>query len=197
MATLGNLDGVHRGHQAILKQARERADQLGVPSVAVVFEPQPREYFARSKTGLLPAPARLTKFKEKILALAPFVDGVQVLKFNAQLSSQSPEQFVQHWLLDQLGIQHLVVGDDFRFGAKRAGDYALLERMGEQHGFSVERTRQVCIRVAGFHQPGCAKRWPKTIWDWPKPCWDDRIACEGTSIVECSWLEPWAFRLRM
>ena len=143
VATLGNLDGVHRGHQAILKQARERADELGVPSVAVVFEPQPREYFAHSKTGLLPAPARLTKFKEKILALAPFVDGVQVLKFNAQLSSQSPEQFVQHWLLDQLGIQHLVVGDDFRFGAKRAGDYALLERMGAQHGFSVERTRQV------------------------------------------------------
>lgn len=138
VATLGNLDGVHRGHQAILSQARERANQLGVPSVAVVFEPQPREFFTPHQ-----APARLTKFKEKILALQPYVDGVQVLKFNSELASQSPEQFVEHWLVGQLGIQHLVVGDDFRFGAKRAGDFALLERMGATHDFSVERTRQV------------------------------------------------------
>lgn len=138
VATLGNLDGVHRGHQAILSQARERASELGVPSVAVVFEPQPREVFAPDS-----APARLTKFKEKMLALMPYVDGVQVLKFNPALASQTPESFVDDWLLGQLGIRHLVVGDDFRFGAKRAGDFALLERLGGQKGFSVERTRQV------------------------------------------------------
>ena len=138
VATLGNLDGVHRGHQAILKQARERAQQLGVPSVAVVFEPQPREFFTPDNT-----PARLTKFKEKILALQDYVDGVQVLKFNSALAAQSPEQFVRHWLVGELGLRHLVVGDDFRFGAKRAGDFALLERMGDSDGFSVERTRQV------------------------------------------------------
>lgn len=138
VATLGNLDGVHRGHQAILTQARERANALGVPSVAVVFEPQPREFFSPDNV-----PARLTRFKEKILALRDYVDGVQVLKFNQSLATQSPEHFVEHWLLGQLGIRHLVVGDDFRFGAKRAGDYALLERMGASHGFTVERTRQV------------------------------------------------------
>ena len=138
VATLGNLDGVHRGHQAILSQARERARSLGLHSVAVVFEPQPREVFAPTA-----APARLTKFKEKILALAPYVDGVQVLKFNSTLAAQTPEAFVEDWLLGQLGIRHLVVGDDFRFGAKRTGDFALLERLGLQKGFSVERTRQV------------------------------------------------------
>ena len=121
VATLGNLDGVHRGHQAILSQARERARSLGLPSVAVVFEPQPREVFAPTA-----AQARLTKFKEKILALAPYVDGVQVLKFNSTLAAQTPEAFVEDWLLGQLGIRHLVVGDDFRFGAKRIGDFALL-----------------------------------------------------------------------
>ena len=96
VATLGNLDGVHRGHQAILSQARERARSLGLPSVAVVFEPQPREVFAPTA-----APARLTKFKEKILALAPYVDGVQVLKFNSTLAAQTPEAFVEDWLLGQ------------------------------------------------------------------------------------------------
>lgn len=138
VATLGNLDGVHRGHQAILEQARQRAQQLGVSAIAVVFEPQPREFFAPDS-----APARLTRLKEKCLALRGLVDGVQVLRFNGALAAQQPEQFVEHWLVEQLGVRHLVVGDDFRFGAKRAGDYALLQRMGDQRGFDVERTRQV------------------------------------------------------
>ena len=138
VATLGNLDGVHRGHQAILEQAQHKASALGVSAIAVVFEPQPREFFASDS-----APARLTRLKEKCLALRDRVDGVQVLRFNGALASEQPEAFVQDWLVRQLGVRHLVVGDDFRFGAKRAGDYHLLQRMGQQHGFDVERTRQV------------------------------------------------------
>ena len=138
VATLGNLDGVHRGHQAILAQARTKANSLGVASIAVVFEPQPREFFAPDD-----APARLTRLKEKCRALAGLVDGVQVLRFNGALASQQPEAFVNDWLVSQLGVKHLVVGDDFRFGKRRAGDYALLQRMGDAAGFDVERTRQV------------------------------------------------------
>ncbi len=138
VATLGNLDGVHRGHQAILAQARHKADSLGVASIAVVFEPQPREFFAPND-----APARLTRLKEKCHALAGLVDGVQVLRFNGALAAQQPEAFVEHWLVRELGVKHLVVGDDFRFGARRAGDYSLLQRMGVDAGFDVERTREV------------------------------------------------------
>ena len=100
-----------------LKQARERADQLGVPSVAVVFGINHGNISLVARQDCC-QPRRHHQIQRKDPGVSPFVDGVQVLKFNAQLSSQSPEQFVQHWLLDQLGIQHLVVGDDFRFGAK-------------------------------------------------------------------------------
>lgn len=135
---LGNLDGVHRGHQAILQQARRRAEALGAAVLAVVFEPQPREFFQPQG-----APARLTRFKEKVRALEPWVDGLQVLKFNADLAHQSAEEFVTHWLVDELKVRHLVVGDDFRFGAQRRGDFGLLESMGKTHGFGVERTTAV------------------------------------------------------
>ncbi|WP_193166344.1 bifunctional riboflavin kinase/FAD synthetase [Microbulbifer hainanensis] len=144
VATIGSFDGVHLGHQAIIAQLRQRASELGVPAVAIIFEPQPHEYFSGEK-----APARLMRFKEKVLALfAAGADRVLCLQFNEKLRSLSAEDFVRRVLVDGLGIQHLVVGDDFRFGCDRSGDYQLLRRVGTEAGFTVEDTATVEIRGA-------------------------------------------------
>ncbi len=137
VATIGNFDGVHLGHQAILAQVKAKAAELGVPSVVVVFEPQPREYFAGDQ-----APPRLMRFREKLVALEQEgVDIVVCLQFNQRLRSLTAEQFVQQVLIDGLMIRHLVVGDDFRFGCDRAGDFHLLEQVGAEKGFGVEHTQ--------------------------------------------------------
>lgn len=137
VATIGNFDGVHLGHQAILAQVKVKAAALGVPSVVVVFEPQPREYFGGDQ-----APPRLMRFREKLVALREQgVDILVCLQFNQRLRSLTAEQFVHQVLMDGLRVRHLVVGDDFRFGCDRAGDFHLLERMGRETGFSVEHTR--------------------------------------------------------
>lgn len=144
VATIGSFDGVHRGHQAIIEQLRQRAREHGVPSVAMIFEPQPHEFFSGER-----APARLMRFKEKVLALFEAgVDRVLCLQFNETLRSLSGEAFIQRILLDGLGIKHLVVGDDFRFGCDRSGDYRLLKAAGAEAGFSVEDTATVEIRGA-------------------------------------------------
>ncbi|GAB2722983.1 bifunctional riboflavin kinase/FAD synthetase [Halomonas garicola] len=137
VATIGNFDGVHRGHQAILQQCREHAARLGVPLAVVVFEPQPREYFAGEQ-----APPRLTRLREKVRLLRRHgVDQVLCLPFNEALRSLTGREFIDQVLLAGLGVRHLVVGDDFRFGCDRQGDFALLEAVGQESGFSVEHTR--------------------------------------------------------
>ncbi|AMX01635.1 bifunctional riboflavin kinase/FAD synthetase [Microbulbifer thermotolerans] len=144
VATIGSFDGVHLGHQAIIAQLNRRARELGLPSVAIIFEPQPHEYFSGER-----APARLMRFKEKVLALFDAgVDRVLCLQFNEKLRSLSAQGFIQRILVDGLNIGHLVVGDDFRFGCDRSGDYHLLQRVGQQAGFSVEDTATVEIRGA-------------------------------------------------
>ncbi|GAA5446043.1 bifunctional riboflavin kinase/FMN adenylyltransferase [Microbulbifer sp. NBRC 101763] len=144
VATIGSFDGVHLGHQAIISQLGQRALEQGLPSVAIIFEPQPHEFFSSDK-----APARLMRFKEKVLALFEAgVDRVLCLQFNETLRNLSAEAFVRRILLDGLDIRHLVVGDDFRFGCDRSGDYVLLQKMGEQHGFTVEDTATLEIRGA-------------------------------------------------
>ena len=144
VATIGSFDGVHLGHQAIIAQLRQRASEFGVPSVAIIFEPQPHEYFSGEK-----APARLMRFKEKVLALFEAgADRVLCLQFNEKLRNLSAEDFVQRVLVDGLEIQHLVVGDDFRFGCDRSGGYELLCRAGNEAGFTVEDTATVEIRGA-------------------------------------------------
>ncbi|MDO3384890.1 bifunctional riboflavin kinase/FAD synthetase [Gilvimarinus sp. SDUM040013] len=136
VATIGTFDGVHLGHQAILRQLDDAARDMGLPSVVILFEPQPHEYFARDK-----APARLMRLREKLQALAAAgVERVLCLNFNEDLRSLTAEQFVNRILVDGLGIQHLVVGDDFRFGCDRAGDFRLLQAMGLEQGFSVTDT---------------------------------------------------------
>lgn len=133
VATIGSFDGVHRGHRAIIDQLLEQARATGLPSVVMVFEPQPYEFFAGEK-----APARLMRLRDKIRALmACGVERVFCLQFNSRLRNLSAEQFVEQVLVQGLGIKSLVVGDDFRFGCDRAGDFALLQRAGRTHGFTV------------------------------------------------------------
>ena len=141
VATIGTFDGVHLGHQAILRQLAEAARQFQLPSVVILFEPQPHEYFAREK-----APARLMRLREKLIALQQAgVERVLCLQFNEALRSLSAAEFIDVVLLNGLGIKHLVVGDDFRFGCDRRGDYALLEQVGKQQGFTVTDTCTLTI----------------------------------------------------
>ena len=134
VATIGNFDGVHRGHQAILQRLRERAAELQLPSCVVIFEPQPREFFGPDN-----APVRLSRLRDKLeLLAAAGVDRVLCLAFNRRLRELSAADFVRTVLVDGLGVQHLEVGDDFRFGCDRAGDFPFLEQAGQQFGFSVE-----------------------------------------------------------
>jgi riboflavin kinase/FMN adenylyltransferase len=133
VATIGNFDGVHLGHQAVLGQLAEKADELGLSAIVITFEPQPQEYFAPQN-----ARPRLTRFREKIQILRRYaVDRVLCLNFNEALASLPPEEFILRILVDGLGIKYLVVGDDFRFGRKRAGDFNMLKEAGKQYGFQV------------------------------------------------------------
>ncbi|HFE48491.1 MAG TPA: bifunctional riboflavin kinase/FAD synthetase [Chromatiaceae bacterium] len=124
VATIGNFDGVHLGHQAVLAELNRQAAVLGVPSLAIIFEPQPAEYFAPRE-----APARLTRLREKLAAIAAQgVARVLLLHFDHRLAVMAPESFVEDLLIERLGVKLLYVGDDFRFGRDRRGDHALLER---------------------------------------------------------------------
>lgn len=136
VATIGSFDGVHLGHQAILRQLMVVARQYQLPAVVIVFEPQPHEFFSGDK-----APARLMRLREKIEALLTAgVQRVLCLQFNQHLRRLSAEDFIEQILVNGLGIKHLVVGDDFRFGCDRRGDFALLQSVGKERGFAVTDT---------------------------------------------------------
>jgi riboflavin kinase/FMN adenylyltransferase len=138
--TIGNFDGVHAGHQAMLALLRAEAQRRRVPSCVLTFEPHPRDYFAKKlqQSGL--APARVGTLRDKLEGLAQSgVDQAIVLPFNAGLAAQPPESFISTVLVQGLGVRYVLVGDDFRFGAKRAGDYAMLDAAGSAHGFDVAR----------------------------------------------------------
>ena len=139
VVTIGNFDGVHRGHQAVLARLFERADELQVPSCVVIFEPQPREFFAPDT-----APVRLSRLRDKVeLLAAAGVDRVLCLAFNQRLRELSAEAFVRAVLVDGLGVEHLEIGDDFRFGCDRSGDFAFLQQAGQTFGFTVEEAATV------------------------------------------------------
>ena len=133
VATIGNFDGVHLGHQAVLGQLAEKAAELNLPTTLITFEPQPMEYFIPDKV-----PARLTRFREKILALQRYsVDRVCCLSFNDKLAKLSAKDFIEQVLVQKLGVKYLVVGDDFRFGANRVGTFEMLVEAGKTYGFQV------------------------------------------------------------
>lgn len=136
--TIGNFDGVHRGHQAMMQRLRQEARQRGLPVGVLTFEPHPRDYFARVRQQPDLAPARITTLRDKMDALAALdIDYAVILPFRAQLAALSAQQFVQQILLDGLHARYVLVGDDFRFGAQRAGDLHLLQHMAAQHAFDV------------------------------------------------------------
>jgi riboflavin kinase/FMN adenylyltransferase len=138
--TIGNFDGVHRGHQAMLALLRGEAQQRDVPSCAMTFEPHPRDYFAGVTKNAALAPARIATLRDKLSDLERCgIDQVVVLPFDARLASLSPQAFIDDVLVRGLGVRYVLVGDDFRFGAKRAGDYAMLDAAGTDKGFDVAR----------------------------------------------------------
>ena len=138
--TIGNFDGVHRGHQAMLALLKNEASHRNIPSCVMTFEPHPRDYFAKLTKNPDLAPARIATLRDKLTELARCgIDQCVVLPFNAAFAAQSPQNFIDDVLVKSLGAKYVLVGDDFRFGAKRAGDYAMLDAAGEQAGFEVAR----------------------------------------------------------
>ena len=138
--TIGNFDGVHRGHQAMLALLSNEARHRGVPSCVMTFEPHPRDFFAQQHQKPELAPARIATLRDKLNELAACgVDQCVVLPFDTAFASQQPQDFIEEVLLKGLGAKYILVGDDFRFGAKRAGDYAMLDAAAAQLGFDVAR----------------------------------------------------------
>lgn len=141
VATIGNFDGFHLGHRAVLSQLRRIADLTDLPMSVLVFEPQPLEFFNPVK-----APARLTRWREKYQLLREYgVDRMVCLRFDDRLASLSAEAFVRDLLLDKMAVKHLLIGDDFRFGKGRAGDYELLCELSRRYDFQVERSETFLI----------------------------------------------------
>ena len=133
--TIGNFDGVHLGHRAILEQLAAIGGGDGAPATLVTFEPHPAEFFSGDH-----APARLSRFREKMLALRSSpLERVLVLRFDRDFSLTPPETFVRRYLMEGLGMRQLLVGDDFRFGHRAAGDYALLSKLSAAEGFGLAR----------------------------------------------------------
>ena len=133
VATIGNFDGVHLGHVAVLDRLAEKSREFDLPATVISFEPTPLEYFLGAH-----APARLTRFREKYeLLRAHGLDRMFSLTFDAKLAHMPADQFIERVLVAGLGVKYLVVGDDFRFGRDRAGDFATLVAAGERHGFEV------------------------------------------------------------
>lgn len=134
--TIGKFDGVHLGHQAVLRNLQNKAEELSLPTAVMVFEPQPEEVFTPEK-----APARLSRWRDKYEAMRDLgMDRLFCVHFTHSFASQSAAQFIKDILVDKLGVKFLVVGDDFRFGKGREGDFAMLVEAGKQFEFSVVNT---------------------------------------------------------
>lgn len=139
--TIGNFDGVHLGHQTILRHLKQKAAQLGLPTVVMLFEPQAKEFFLKEK-----APARLMCLRDKLTHLARFdIDYVFCVSFNQHFAQQTTTEFIQHYLIDKLKVKFLSVGDDFRFGVNRSGNFTTLQAAGKQYGFQVENNTSYCL----------------------------------------------------
>ena len=139
--TIGNFDGIHLGHQAILQRLKQKARQLNLPLAVLIFEPQPQEYFMREK-----APARLMRLRDKLHYLQQAdVDYVICVKFNQDFAQLSAQDFIEQLLVQKLHTKFLIIGDDFHFGAKRQGDFTLLEQVAKKFGFEVENSHSFCF----------------------------------------------------
>nr|WP_297523941.1 bifunctional riboflavin kinase/FAD synthetase [uncultured Roseateles sp.] len=155
--TIGNFDGVHRGHQAMLALLLSEARHRGLPTCVLTFEPHPRDFFAHKLGKPELAPARIATLRDKLQELARCgIDQVVVLRFDEALASLPAQDFIQRVLVDGLGARYALVGDDFRFGAKRQGDYATLDAAGQRLGFDV--ARMMSYEVHGLRVSSSAVR---------------------------------------
>jgi len=137
VASVGNFDGLHLGHQAVLRQLLDASARYQLPSTVIIFEPQPAEYFHPEGQ-----PPRLSAMREKLMLLQRFgIDRVCVMRFNEHFAAQTAEEFATATLVDGFGIRELVIGDDFKFGSARGGDFFALEAFGKRYGFTVLRTQ--------------------------------------------------------
>lgn len=137
--TIGNFDGLHLGHRAVIEKLSQHGEALKLPVVVVLFEPQPLEYFLGEN-----APSRLTRLREKAIQFAQLpVDQLLVLGFNRHLANYRAEDFIKDILVDKLNVKYLVIGDDFHFGKARRGNFAMLKEAGQQYGFEVEDTQSL------------------------------------------------------
>lgn len=140
--TIGNFDGVHRGHTAILDALVEQANQQGLAPTVITFDPNPKAFFAQLHGK--PAPQRVSPLRDKITFIKQHgVNDVVLMPFNQALANMSATDFVERILVQSLNTQYLLIGDDFRFGAGRTGDFNLLQNMGTQHGFNVSSLHSV------------------------------------------------------
>ncbi len=137
--TIGNFDGVHRGHRALLQRVRAAADAHGLEAAVMTFEPHPREFFAAASGDLARAPNRIASLRDKLASLAAAgIDRVIVEHFSAHFAAMTPERFTAQVLAQGLHVKWLMVGADFCYGARRAGNVGTLAQAGEQLGFAVE-----------------------------------------------------------
>lgn len=147
--TIGNFDGVHLGHQNILVRLCDQALELNLPSVVMLFEPQPREFFAKkstNSTACISAPARLMRLRDKLHFLAEAgVDYVLCVRFNEKFANLSADDFIAELLVRQLKVRYLSIGDDFQFGANREGNFALLRNAGLKYRFAVEDSQTLSV----------------------------------------------------
>lgn len=139
--TIGNFDGVHLGHQKVLRRVVEKAHELGLPSTVMIFDPQPQELFCEHAV-----PARLTPLRDKYTQFAKEgIDRLLVINFNEEFANMAPCDFVHHFLVEKLGVKFLVVGDDFRFGALRKGDFAYLQSEAKKADFDLVSTQSFTV----------------------------------------------------
>jgi len=162
--TIGNFDGVHRGHQAMLALLQNEARHRGVPSCVMTFEPHPRDFFAALHRKPELAPARIATLRDKLQELDRCgVDQCVILPFNERLAAQPPQAFIDDILVGALGVKYVLVGDDFRFGARRAGDHDMLDAAGQQLGFDVARMQS--YEVHGLRVSSSAVREALAVGD--------------------------------
>ena len=155
--TIGNFDGVHRGHQAMLALLRNEAQHRGLPSCVLTFEPHPRDHFAARSGHPERAPARISTLRDKLSELERCgVEQTIVVPFNDRFAAQSPQAFIDEVLVHGLHARYVLVGDDFCFGARRAGDYAMLDAAGQAQGFDV--ARMLSYEVRGLRVSSSAVR---------------------------------------
>ena len=155
--TIGNFDGVHRGHQAMLALLTSEARHRGLPACVLTFEPHPRDHFARLAGKPELAPPRIATLRDKLIELQRCgIDHVVVQRFDAAFAAMSPQAFIGDVLQQGLRARYVLVGDDFNFGAKRAGNYAMLDAAGAEHGFDV--ARMLSYEVHGLRVSSSAVR---------------------------------------